>query len=174
MLYLASCQGLILDVRSNGGGELKQAQKLAARFCDSKTFVGYMRHKTGPGHDDFSDFEEQYIEPTANIRWHKPVCVLTNRSTYSAANEFVKYMKTMPAVTVVGDNTGGGAGMPYSAELPNGWAVRFSACPMYDVNRKSTENGIEPDVKTDINEEDALKGLDTIVEAARKLLSSTK
>lgn len=174
MLYLASCQGLIVDVRSNGGGELKQAQKLAARFCDSKTFVGYMRHKTGPGHDDFSDFEEQYIEPTANIRWHKPVCVLTNRSTYSAANEFVKYMKVLPGVTVVGDNTGGGAGMPYSAELPNGWAVRFSACPMFDVNRKSTENGIEPDVKTDIKAEDASKGLDTIVEAARKQLSSTK
>lgn len=174
MIYLASCQGLIVDVRNNGGGELKQAGKLAARFCDVKTHVGYMRHKTGPGHDEFSDFEEQYVEPTANIRWHKPVCVLTNRSTYSAANEFVKYMKAMPGVTVVGDNTGGGAGMPYSAELPNGWSVRFSACPMYDINRKSTENGIEPDMKIDIKEEDASKGLDTIVESARDLLSSTK
>ena len=89
--------------------------------------VGYIRHKTGKGHRDFSPLQAQYLTPSNGIRWQKPVVVITNRGVYSAANEFVKYMKNLPNVTIIGDKTGGGAGMPFSNELPNGWSVRFSA-----------------------------------------------
>ncbi|MCI6503583.1 MAG: S41 family peptidase [Prevotella sp.] len=171
LLYLAPCRGLIVDVRNNGGGMLTEARRLAARFCNQSTHVGYMRHKTGSDHDDFSEMEEQWIAPSAGIRWQKNACVLTNRSVYSAANEFVKYMKQMPRVTIVGDITGGGSGMPYSSELPNGWSVRLSACPMYDVNAASTEHGIVPDVPVSITDEDMAKSIDTIIETARTLLS---
>lgn len=168
LIYLAPCDKLIVDVRNNGGGMLTQAEKLAARFCSERTLVGYMCHKTGPGHSEFSERQEQWISPSAGVRWNKPVCVLTNRSVYSAANEFVKYMKRMPYVTVVGDKTGGGSGMPYNAELPNGWGVRFSACPMYDADGGCAEFGIEPDVVVSITDEDYNKGVDTILEVARK------
>jgi C-terminal processing protease CtpA/Prc len=169
LLYLAPCNKLIIDVRDNGGGLLTQAQKLAARFCQERTLVGYMCHKTGSGHSDFSPREEQWIEPSAGLRWHKPVMVLTNRSVYSAANEYVKYMKCMPYVTVIGDNTGGGSGMPYSSELPNGWGVRYSACPMYDADGGSTEDGVAPDVRVDMEAADVAKGVDTIIEYARSM-----
>lgn len=174
LLYLSPCKALILDIRSNGGGMMTEAEKLAARFCNEKTLVGYLRHKTGGGHNDFSGMKEQYIEPSSGIRWQKAVCLLTNRGVYSAANEFAKYMKAIGKntgrVTVVGDRTGGGAGMPYSAELPNGWSVRFSACPMYDTEKRCVESGVEPDVKVSITDVDFLKGEDTIIEVARKLL----
>lgn len=172
LLYLAPCQGLIVDVRNNGGGMLTEAQRVAARFCNESTLVGYMQHKAGTGHDDFSPMEEQWLSPSVGIRWQKQACVLTNRSVYSAANEFVKYMKRMPMVTVVGDMTGGGSGLPYSSELPNGWAVRFSACPMYDVDGNSTEDGISPDVSVGITEEDMDKAVDTIIERARAILAN--
>lgn len=168
--YLLLCRGLIIDIRGNGGGDLTTAERLAARFVEEKTLVGYMQHKTGKGHNDFSEMKEIFLEPSSNVRWHKKVCVLTNRSVFSAANEFVKYMKCCPNVTVVGDRTGGGAGMPFSSELPGGWSVRFSACPMYDVNKQITEFGIDPDYKVDLLQEDLLKNEDTIIEYARKLL----
>lgn len=170
LLYLAPCNALILDVRNNGGGMLSEAERVAARFCNEKTLVGTMKHKTGTGHNDFSAPQEQYITPSAGIRWQKKVCLLTNRSVYSAANEFVKYMKCMPQVTVVGDRTGGGSGMPFSSELPNGWSVRFSACPMYDVDGNSTESGIDPDVNVSITDEDWKKSVDTIIETARRII----
>ena len=170
-INLMFCQGLILDIRDNGGGNLLYAERLAARFFNERTMVGYMQHKTGAGHSDFSCGEEQWLDPSSNIRWHKPVCVLTNRGVYSAANEFVKYMKQCPTATIVGDHTGGGAGLPFSSSLPNGWCVRFSACPMYDGEKQDTEFGISPDVRVDLLQSDLLSGEDTIIEAARAILS---
>ena len=169
--YFLPCNALIIDVRNNGGGMITSAEQFAARFTNEEILVGYMQHKTGKGHNEFSNMEEQKLKPSKGLRWQKKVAVLTNRSVFSAANEFVKYMRCCPNVTVIGDQTGGGAGLPFSSELPNGWGVRFSACPMYDRNKQSTEHGIAPDYHVDITKEDALKSLDTIIEFARKKLA---
>ena len=169
--HMMLCQGLIIDIRGNGGGDLTNADLLAARFCQEKTLVGYIQHKTGTGHSDFSDLEPRWLEPSSNLRWHKPVCVLTNRHVYSAANEFTMYMKSLPKVTIVGDRTGGGAGMPFTDVLPNGWVVRFSAVPLYNNLLQSVEFGIEPHYKVQLTDADYLQGKDTIIEFARQLLS---
>ncbi len=169
-ISLAMCNGLIIDVRDNSGGMISSAEQLAARFTNKPLLVGYMRHKTGKGHEDFSGYDEQILKPGKGVRWQKNVVVITNRSVYSAANEFVKYMRCCPNVKVVGDRTGGGAGMPFSSELPNGWSVRFSACPIYDKDKQLTEFGIEPDYKADLHDLDFLGGRDTMIEFARRLL----
>lgn len=169
LLFLAPCNALIIDVRNNGGGQLTMAERFAARFTNREILVGYMQHKTGIGHSDFSKLKEQKLKPSNGIRWQKRVYVLTNRSVYSAANEFVKYMKCCPQVIVIGDKTGGGAGMPFSSELPNGWSVRFSACPMYDKDKQSTEFGIEPDCNVGLGDADVARGVDSIIEFARSM-----
>ncbi len=170
LMELAPTRALILDIRNNAGGLLTNAEKLAARFTNKEVLVGYMRHKTGRGHNDFSSLKEQHIKPSKGVRWQKQVLLLTNRSVFSAANEFVKYMKCFPQVTIIGDQTGGGAGLPFSSELPNGWGVRFSACPMYDVNKQCTEQGIAPDHFVSLTQEDFLKDKDSIIEYARNLV----
>lgn len=172
LLFLAPCRGLIIDLRQNGGGMLTAAEELAARFTNEKRLVGYMRHKTGRGHTDFSAMEEQWLKPSRGMRWQKPVVVLTNRSVFSAANEFVKYMKCCPKAIILGDQTGGGAGLPFSSELPNGWSVRFSACPMYDREGRSTEDGIAPDKAVTQTMFDFLRDRDTLIEQARRLISN--
>ena len=171
LTYLALCRGLIIDIRNNGGGDLTTAERLAGRFVQEKTLVSYMQHKTGKGHNDFSSLEARYLEPSSNIRWHKPVCILTNRSVFSAANDFAVMMHTLPNVKLVGDHTGGGSGMPMSNSLPNGWSVRYSACPMYDAKKQQTEFGIDPDIKVALTDKATAQGIDLIIEAARKVLS---
>ena len=172
MRKLGHCNALVVDVRNNGGGLLTAAGKLASLFVNEEITGAYIAHKTGPGHNDFSAPEPVRIEPFAGFRWQKPVAILTNRRTFSAANSFVMYLKGLPHVTVVGDRTGGGAGMPFSSELPGGWSLRFSACPMYDRNMQCTEAGIDPDLKVDITDEDYRRGVDTILEEARSALSA--
>lgn len=169
--YLLFCRGLIIDIRNNGGGNLTVAERLAGRFVHEKTLVGYMQHKTGKGHQDFSGLEEIYLEPSSNVRWNKKVCVLVNRSVFSAANEFAVMMHCLPNVTLIGDHTGGGSGLPMSNSLPNGWNVRFSACPMYDNHQQQTEFGIEPDIAVALSNTSMAENKDDIIEAARKIIA---
>ena len=171
--HLAICSGLIVDVRSNEGGLLTAAQALAECFVNEKTLCGYISHKTGKGHNDFSSPESITLTPAKGVRWQKPVIVLTNRRCYSAGNTFVMYMKALPNITILGDITGGGGGLPFSSELPNGWLVRFSACPMYDISMNEVETGIAPDIKVDMTAIDMARGKDTMIETAiQKLLGN--
>lgn len=169
---MAVCEGIILDIRDNGGGLLTNSDKLASHFFNEKTLVGYIMHKTGKEHDDFSEPYEIFVEPSDGVKYQKKVVLLTNRSCYSAANDFVNSMRYAPNVTIVGDRTGGGSGLPFSSELPNGWSIRFSASPILDAAKNQTEFGIDPDVEIDMTDEDINRGLDTIIEKARQIIKS--
>lgn len=178
LFYMATADALIIDIRDNGGGSMTNVETLVARFIDHPILAGYISHKTGPGHDDFSEPFAYHYNPAAagRVRWDKPVAVLTNRSTFSAANNFVSIMKLLPNVIIVGATTGGGSGMPFSSELPNGWGIRFSACSILDAEGHTTEFGIEPTegCAVDMSTEDALRGHDTIIDRAVSLLLSRK
>lgn len=175
--YLLSTDGLIIDVRDNGGGDMTNVEPWVSRFITERTLVGYIRHKDGPGHDDFSEPYAYYYTPAkGHLLWGKPVVVLTNRSTFSAANNFVSIMKLLPGVTVIGDVTGGGSGMPLSFELPNGWGVRLSAAPVYDADGRCTEFGVEPSdgFRVNITAEDTAAGRDPILDAAIALICNLR
>lgn len=183
--YLEACNGLIIDVRDNGGGNLTNSTRIAARFVQGKDEIltGYIRHKTGPGHNDFSKPEAIYLKPSNSIKWQKKVVILTNRRCYSATNDFVNLMRSLnndegnngnifdKRIIQLGDYTGGGSGLPFTSELPNGWSIRFSASPHFDKNMQPLEGGIKPDIKIDMTEEDQLKKKDTLIERAFKILS---
>lgn len=172
--YFSLCNGLIIDVRDNGGGDLTNVESYVNRFIDQPIVAGYLMHKDGPGHEDFSKPFEYVYKPveSPHLRWMKPVVVIANRSTFSAANNFVGIMKSIPGVKIVGATTGGGSGMPISSELPNGWSVRVSSCRILDPEGKDTEFGVEPSEgwAVDMHPELALQGIDTILETAIKAI----
>ena len=172
-IHFKDCRGLILDVRNNGGGAMSNSDRITQRFLEEKILTGYVTYKTGNGHTDFSSPYPLYLSPSDRLRWTKPVIVLTNLQCYSATNNLVSIMRLLPHVTVMGDCTGGGSGFPFSSELPIGWGIRFSACPILDADKKHTEFGIEPDEKVSMTEEDMKKGKDTIIEAAIGHILST-
>lgn len=174
LYYLKTCDGLVIDLRDNGGGNMTNVETIVARFITERILAGYISHKKGPGHDDFSEPYAYYIDPAeeGRIMWGKPVAVLTNRSTFSAANNLVSIMKLLPEVRIVGATTGGGSGMPFSSELPNGWGIRFSAAPVLDALGQTTEFGIEPSegCHVDLDPQAALNGQDTMLDFAVRLL----
>lgn len=173
--YFSQCKGLIIDVRNNGGGSAELSNKLASYFFQTDVVSLYMRHKVGPGHNQFSELVPIPTNANTNgIQWLKPVVILSNRSSYSATNMFICRMKDAPNATVVGDWSGGGGGLPLSSELPNGWMVRFSASPLFNAAFQSIEGGIEPDHLVALNSNDALKGIDTIIDFAVNLIVNTK
>lgn len=77
-------------------------------------------------------------------------------------------MKYIPGVTIIGATTGGGCGMPYSSEMPNGWGIRMSAVVIRDAEGNLTESGVEPSegCAVDMEPQDELSGHDTILDFA--------
>lgn len=179
LALLRDSKGLILDIRDNGGGLLTNIKTLVGRFIDKKTLGGYIRHKTGPAHDAFSDpypVEYEPADPKQRVKYlNKPIIVLTNRSCFSAANDFVSVMKNLPNVRIVGARTGGGGGLPFSSELPNGWAIRFSACPINNSHDETVEFGIEPSPGCEVHcdESDLAAGHDAILDFALDLMAKS-
>ncbi len=171
--YFNDCDALVIDIRNNGGGMLSNVETLVSRFIDSEFTTAYIRHKTGPGHNDFSEpYPMTYHPAGTGKHWDKPVAVLTNRSCFSAANDFVSAMNPLPGVKIVGARTGGGGGMPFSSQMPCGWKVRFSACPVTDASGHDIEEGIDPSPGCEMHAPDTelAAGRDSILEFAISIL----
>ena len=63
LAMLHQCHGLIIDIRDNGGGDISTVETFVARFINERILAGYISHKSGPGHKDFSEPYPFYYEP---------------------------------------------------------------------------------------------------------------
>jgi len=162
-------KGIIIDVRNNFGGSSTNIFTLVKRFIHSDTNLFNSQFKNGPGHNDFTELTLTSISPTT-MTYNGKVCVLTNRKVYSAASVFTLAMREVPNVTIVGDTTGGGLGLPIGIELPNEWQIHCAGSQLISVSGENLELGIPPDIQVDMKKEDMDKGVDSIIEKAIEVI----
>ncbi len=165
-------RGVIIDVRHNGGGNLNYGNMLASCFIDTSYVYAFQRFKNGPGEDDFTSWGEMTINPREGKRFNGPVVLLTNRRSYSASTFFAQMMRVVPHATLIGDNTGGGGGIPVFGELPNGWHYRFSATQTITPEDQHIETEVPVDIRAAMLPDDEAQGIDTIIETALAYLQS--
>jgi C-terminal processing protease CtpA/Prc len=165
-----SKKGVIFDIRDNPGGSKANVNLIASRFCKEKTNLGQEWFKNGKAHDAFRKTNISLSPSSKKQFLDKPVVVLMNRQSYSAANFFPFTMKALPNVTLMGDTSGGGGGLPAFTELANGWILRVSSSQTFDNQGFNIENGVPPTIKVDMIKADMDKGIDTILERALKLV----
>jgi len=97
--------------------------------------------------------------------------VLINGVCFSAAEYFAEMMKQVSTVTVVGDTTGGGGGIPQPFSLPSGIQVRVPAGEFRRHDGVPIEwNGIPPDVTIMNAEAEVRQGKDNQLEYAIQIL----
>jgi hypothetical protein len=103
---LADTDGLILDLRYNGGGDPQSVALLISYFVDQRTRL-----------NDIWDREtgvttQQWTEDKLNGKRYggkKPVLILVGPDTMSAGEDFAYTMQALKRATVVGERTWGGA-----------------------------------------------------------------
>jgi len=165
MTDMAQTKGLIIDVRNNTGGSTENADRLFERFITARTLVKFEMNKKGSGHDEYTDPQPYYLSP-AGTNYGEPIVVLTNRACFSACNDFVLYLSGLPNVTQIGDQTGGGGGIPGDYILSNGWKLQYTATVTLSSAKLSVEGGIAPDINITISPSDESNGKDPILEKA--------
>jgi hypothetical protein len=137
--------GIILDIRENGGGTPTDMFSILSRFItkETKLYTSYL--KNGPGKNDFEEGIDAILKPSDKTKYLNKVYVLTDRSTYSAGSFFALSTLAIDNVFLMGDKTGGGLGGPNGGQLPNGWRYRFSVTKTLDLQGQNFENGVPPD-----------------------------
>ncbi|WP_082938346.1 S41 family peptidase [Mitsuaria sp. 7] len=106
MTLLAQSDALIIDLRRNGGGEPETVALLASYLFDKPTHLVDIHWRAG------NRVETHWTSakvPGPRYGQRRPVYVLTERNTFSAAEDFAWGMKFRHRATLVGETTGGGA-----------------------------------------------------------------
>lgn len=161
----ADTKGLILDLRANGGGNVFNVTQLLQRFNPAPKQVGNFITRNGPQHTDFGPPQTFTVAAHTGVTYTKPIAVLIDRSSYSATTMFAVAAKAFENMTLFGDSTGGGGGLPNGGQLPNGWMYRFSISQLLDLQGNNyAEDGVEPDIEAAFDWSDLTR--DEIIERA--------
>lgn len=141
---LSDKKGLIIDIRFNPGGSV--GYEMAGRFCKSKKQTHYKVLKNKSGYDGFSNPKPYYVKPEGE-RYLKPIVILVNDATGSAAEDFTLSLSLEDHVTIIGTNTRGSFSYIYSYQLPNGISAQLSYQQYYSMDDVLLEDvGIQPDI----------------------------
>lgn len=159
--------GVIIDIRNNGGGNDAIARRFVQGFIDQTRDFRRYRFREPATRNSFTNWQTDQLTPNNSVNFTKPIVVLTNRYSVSSAEGFTLMLKALPNVSIVGDTTAGSTGNPGVFEMPNGWQVYASRWQVTDPDGNYVEdNGIAPDQVIWISETDRNNGRDSILEAA--------
>jgi hypothetical protein len=107
----SSINGIIIDVRQNGGGEITDLNFLLGRMTTSQYTFGYTRSKNGNGRLDYTPWAPAMVTPqsgAANIT--KPIVMLADGNSASMAEITTMAIKSLNNGKFVGDTTWGATG----------------------------------------------------------------
>jgi len=140
-------RGLIVDVRSNGGGNERLAQLVAGRFVPQEFLYGFDQFRDGPAYTNLTKKDERKVQPLGPWRYEKPVILLIGQKCMSSSESFVGMMLGAPNVTTMGDHTCGSSGNPKIYNLPLDLTVAVPVWIDYKADGKPLdENGYQPQV----------------------------
>ena len=161
-------QGMILDLRQNGGGSVDNIGLLLSIFDNHKQPLYRTQIKSGSKHNDFTELETVYATDSCILEtpYTKPVAVLIDRGSYSATSFFALCTMGYDNIRLFGDYSGGGLGLPNGGALPNGWTYRFSITRTIALDGQNYENGVPPAERVILDSACTAQGIDNVIEAA--------
>ena len=144
---LADCQGLVVDVRHNGGGDDRVGRAIACRFADqTRDYMTVAVRRIGTMPPKFAPPITWKVRPRPG-GFVKPVAVLVDDRSISAAENFAMAMKVLPHATLIGETTCGVMADAIPHPLPGGWGLTIPVNVFRDSGGVCWEGiGITPDL----------------------------
>jgi hypothetical protein len=120
-----SVKGLVIDIRSNGGGEDAVVLELASHFTDRRYLAfGKQARITSEKKVQFTSRDSIFVEPSRGPRYLGEAVLLTGRHSASAAETFtMALMGRRPEICRIGASTQGVFSDVLDRRLPNGWRI---------------------------------------------------
>lgn len=168
----ADVQGLIIDIRINGGGSPSFLWALVGRLTQVKRLVAYARARVSKPKFEYTPWGVYQVSPQGPKQLIKPTVLLTSGATISAADHCAMYLKEFPYVKLVGENTNGIFSPMLGKKLPNGWEISLSDGQTVSSKRISYEGkGVPVDLVALHHQNDMLQGRDPVLEQAVDFLN---
>ncbi len=156
-LKAAGVQGIVVDLRNNGGGSLAEANSLTGLFIDKGPVV-QVRDSKGQ--------VEQQGDDDAGMAWSGPLAVLVNRGTASASEIFAAAIQDYHRGLIVGEPTFGKGTVQNLVDLdrfsqsgdgekPQLGELKMTIQEFFRINGGSTQlKGVTPDIAFPKNGDD--------------------
>jgi retinol-binding protein 3 len=146
MNELADVNALIVDLRSNGGGDPSMVAFVSSYLFSKRTHLNDLWTRRT---NETKEYWTQPDAPGKKLGDSVPVYVLTSSRTFSGAEEFSYNLKNLKRATIIGETTGGGAhpvsGHKITDHFMIGVPFARAINPYSKTNWEGT--GVEPDVK---------------------------
>ena len=130
--------GLVVDLRNNGGGSLQEADRLTGLFIRSGPTVQVKPARRQPNiYEDVDD----------GVVWDGPLAVMVNRLSASASEIFAGAIQDYGRGLVIGSRTFGKGTVQTLVPLNRG-QLKITAAKFYRVSGRSTQHqGVLPDIE---------------------------
>ncbi len=139
-------EGVVIDLRDNGGGSLTEATDLTGLFIDKGPVVQVR---------DAQGRVSVEADTNAGVAWDGPLAVLVNRSSASASEIFAAALQDYGRALIIGETTYGKGTVQNLVDLDNVaqnenskfGQLKLTVAQFFRVNGGSTQNkGVIPDV----------------------------
>ncbi|MFO0981003.1 MAG: S41 family peptidase [Planctomycetota bacterium] len=191
---LEQCRALIIDIRSNSGGSTSIGKRILDHLTDRRLEGSTWRTREHRGafkawgkyaaqdpslaqyrayFDDNAWYQggTDVLDPSPGKKLLRPMAVLIDHATASAAEDFLIYLDKAPNVTRVGRPTYGSTGQPLAFDLPGGGSARVcTKRDTYPDGRDFVGVGVPPDVLVEPTIDDVIHGRDPALARAVALL----
>ena len=129
--------GLVIDLRNNGGGSLQEADTLTSLFIPSGPTVQVKSSRSRP---------TVYSSDDDSVIYDGPMAVLVNRLSASASEIFAGAMQDYGRALILGGQTFGKGTVQTMIPLNRG-QLKLTAAKFYRVSGQSTQHqGVIPDI----------------------------
>ncbi|GMN03049.1 S41 family peptidase [Erythrobacter sp. MTPC3] len=176
---ISKADGIIFDVRKNGGGSSNYGYDVLSRLTQEAFAVSSWRTMNYRPAFRAWGYQTDSFESTGNTRapdpdqyYAGPVAVLSGTSTFSAAEDFLVAFDVMDRGPIIGQASGGSTGQPLGFYLPGGGTARITTKrDTYPDGSDFVGDGVQPDTLAPLTVKAFIERRDPALEAAIRYFS---